>query len=580
MVSGAGENSRHDLFATTAGRLWLGAVIVLLGLHAVLAWYLRAPAISTGHDDATYLLLARDLTHFEYRNFWIVGAPRHSQYPPVYPLALALVGAGREGGLTNGIWLNIGTSVAALGVFAAVASRWYGRAVALAGLAVAAVNPSLLSLAGQVRSEPLFMLCFAGATWAAHRAGRREAVGATFLAVGAALTRTIGVTLVAGLIVSWLIQRRWRDALVSALVSLVLVGGWLGWSFAARSHFAGQSYWADAVYQPETEVAPPGAAVPPATAVPPAPPRDSVAPPATAPPVPPAASAVPSGRRGLLQVLFLRVATNAREYLTVSLPSVFSIPGWPDTAADGAIGAGLGLVLAAWGLIALYRREPFPIAALLLYGALLLVWPYRVSRFLAPLVPVISVVVVAGAAWPARRFRWRLPWLGPAVLGVILGGFGLRQDRAALAVSDSCDRSRPFESEGCYSPLGRGFFQAVLEAGRMSSTGAVFLTPKMATLHYLVDRPSVDELEAASLDSEGLERLIQRHGVQFALVSKIHDDQWAIAKSLSGHCERWRLERSFDGGTTLLLRRAAAESSGESLPEACPAIARFLATGS
>jgi hypothetical protein len=46
---------------TEAGwqRVWLGITGLLLAIHALLAWQLRAPAISTGHDDATYLLLAR-----------------------------------------------------------------------------------------------------------------------------------------------------------------------------------------------------------------------------------------------------------------------------------------------------------------------------------------------------------------------------------------------------------------------------------------------------------------------------------------------------------------------------------------
>src|SRR5262249_1241159 len=41
-------------------------VFGLLVVHVVLAWLTRAVSIGTGNDDATYILLARSVRHFEY----------------------------------------------------------------------------------------------------------------------------------------------------------------------------------------------------------------------------------------------------------------------------------------------------------------------------------------------------------------------------------------------------------------------------------------------------------------------------------------------------------------------------------
>ena len=66
---------------------------VLLTVHAILAWMHRVPGLTTEHDDAWYLVLARALRQFSYAELPIVGTPPHAMYPPGYPALLALFGA-------------------------------------------------------------------------------------------------------------------------------------------------------------------------------------------------------------------------------------------------------------------------------------------------------------------------------------------------------------------------------------------------------------------------------------------------------------------------------------------------------
>jgi hypothetical protein len=260
----------------------------------------------------------------------------------------------------------------------------------------------------------------------------------------------------------------------------------------------------------------------------------------------------------------------------LALPSLFALPRLSDGLADTVIGALLGALLAGAGLVGVSRREPFGLAAICCYGALLLLWPYRVSRFLLPLVPLIGVVIAGGAARLTSRLPGRLRWLGPVAAASLLVAFAVRSDAKAIEGGRGCDRSRPFDSPGCYSERGRGFFQAVGEAARITPQDALILTPKMATVYYLAGRRAVDEREAASLDPEGFERLIEGRAVKVAILSGGHDDQWSIARTLAGQCGRWALEREFGGGSTLLLRRSPGLGR-DSLSVTCDAILRFLA---
>ena len=67
------------------------AAIVLLLVHAALAWVNRAFVGGLWHDESQYMLLARSLRHFRYNDFYLLGSPIDSQYPPGLPAFFALV---------------------------------------------------------------------------------------------------------------------------------------------------------------------------------------------------------------------------------------------------------------------------------------------------------------------------------------------------------------------------------------------------------------------------------------------------------------------------------------------------------
>lgn len=236
----------------------------LLALHGILAWSVRVPAITAGNDDAVYLLLARALRSGRYVDLFYAGTPAHSQYPPMYPGFLALLGSVFGERLSVFLVANILLSILALALFFAVARRRDPR-IALLALAVSVVNPILLAMAGALRSEPLCMALTALALWLVDRQKdtSRLRFGAGASALAAALTRSASVTLVAALALLWALRRQWRACAALLVGAALTIGPWLAWTMVAPQQVVGRSYIADATHvaptPPDSSVKPPEA---------------------------------------------------------------------------------------------------------------------------------------------------------------------------------------------------------------------------------------------------------------------------------------------------------------------------------
>src|SRR5688500_17644267 len=199
-------------FRTSAGH-WAIATILLV-LFVVLAWMQRVPSLTTANDDATYVLLSRSLSDGGYNSIHLVGAPVHTKYPPVFPALLAGVSVVAGESVDAFVAMNIVLSVIGLALLFSVARRRLPPAVALGGLALSASSPFLQGIAGTVMSEPAFLAFVSLTIWLlAREPGTTSSIAlACICATIAALTRTIGVTLVLAVIVLLLVERRWRAA--------------------------------------------------------------------------------------------------------------------------------------------------------------------------------------------------------------------------------------------------------------------------------------------------------------------------------------------------------------------------------
>ncbi|MGH7541223.1 MAG: ArnT family glycosyltransferase [Gemmatimonadota bacterium] len=504
----------------------------LLALHAGLAWGSRELALLTAQDDGRYMILARALGDLSYRDLHLVGTPAHAVYPPLYPAVLAVWGeiAGSRFGAL--LVSSIAFSVAALGfVFASVRRIW-SPAGALILLACLAVNPFLVARAGSVRSESLYLLLSFAALWALARRepSRRLIVLAGACAILAALTRTVGVALIAAIAVAWLRRRRLRSTLAFGVASAATVGAWLLWTVLVPQ-YEGVHYFADAI--------------------------------------PDSSSVVPG--------LVARVAQQVPSYAINGVQAV-ALPTLPGTPVDNLAGGMVAAVGVGLGLIALFRRWPVAAIYIVLYAIVLALWPYEHTRFLEPVIPLLVCAFLLGV-WTLLRRAGR-PW-GVAGLTLVAGAVvagGLIETRASIAVRRSCGPFSLSDPPACVQRDRASYLRALAFIDSTTAPDAVFLTAKPEALYLYTGRRSILlESTLGYRPEEYVERLADR-GVDYVLLSSLHvNEPGALFEALEPGCTRLVAEASFPPRTYLFrLRDPTADGpDGGGAGGACAALAAY-----
>lgn len=334
--------------------------LLLMLVFIVPAVHFKAPP---RFDETGYCLLAKSLAEGHgYREIEKPNAPRHAHFPPGWPMALALVWkilpdttAARVASahmLTICCWLG---SVSIWGLWL---KRVAGRGVGPLFLAVA-MNWLWIRLAGELRSESLFLLLAAIVVWRmtndqAKNSGREAIL--LGLAVGlATLTRQVGVALAVAVVIEFWFRKETRAAVITVVVSLIVVLPWVFWQ-----KFAGTANQAELLTQDELS--------------------RSLA------------------RRLTDQALFY--ACRLPDSLFgpyVETATVFTHK--PAVAIAATVGGIVFCVILLIGLRGLFRRAETRPAALYfsVTMAILLVWPFtEAGRFLIPLVPVTLLAVWLG----------------------------------------------------------------------------------------------------------------------------------------------------------------------------------------
>jgi hypothetical protein len=225
----------------------MAAAALVVG--GVVAAILPRALVGVFYDDGIYLALAKSLAQGTgYRLLYLPGAPAAVHYPFGYPAFLALLWTVWPHFPDNVTLLRASNAVL-MGVFAALAVGYLAKRLgpprwvtALVVVAAATAVP-LLAVATLLFSEPLFLVLAAGACWAADAARTRAAAGrdrgalglavaAGLLAGAAALTRSIGVAVIAGVAVSLALSLRPRLAAAAAIPAALVLGPWLVWAAA------------------------------------------------------------------------------------------------------------------------------------------------------------------------------------------------------------------------------------------------------------------------------------------------------------------------------------------------------------
>ncbi len=508
-------------------------VLALLAVHALLAWWTRAPGVLTEADDAVYILLARSLQSFGYHDLFQVGEPWHRQYPPGYPALLALWGAAFGERFDAFVVLSIAASTAALGlVFLAVRRLWSTMAALLCLLPLV-VNPYLILQAGKIASEAPYVFFSVLALWALARRETtpRWLILAGGAAIAAALTRSVGVTLLLAVGLHWLIERRWRAVFLFAAACIASVGLWLLWMALAPEHYPGSSYIADATYRGSDQ------------------------------------------QRSLAAALLIRVARHIPGYFAVILPQRLPLPGGGGMLIDNLIGALIvvvGVGVAFFG----FRRWRVAVVYLLTYVLLLVLWPWELSRFVDPILPILVPVVLLGMGELVARMKagWRIPAM--AMLALVLTVVGCSRTAALLRETAGCERGLASPPPACLRSDQRSFFAAADYIRERTPRDAAMVASKSATLYYYTGRRSVDLEPLLTWPPERFVAAARRAGAEYILLGSLHIlEVGALADVVEASCDELAFEAHFPPRTYLL--RIPEDTGAEGGNAACDAVAEY-----
>ena len=518
---------RSSTKRTTA---FLGA---LLAAHAVLVWTLHQRTVFLFGDDASYLILARSLRAFGYRELQFIGDPVAARFPPGYPLALAawtsIFGESLDAVAVLGMLASVSMLIA---LFVAIRRRWSDQ-LALLVVAAVAVSPNVVILAGATASEALFTaltiwsLCIADK--ADDNPSARRAFVSSALAVFAAMTRSAGVTLIGALGLRWLTQRRWGRVIGLAVATALSVGLWLTWTAYAPDRTFRRSYVDDAVN-------------------------------------------VRSGDGSLIGTFAQRISDNVTGYAGQAIATELHLPLTSATWVDNAVWMILIAVFSAIGLFAFWKR--WRVAALYFgaYMIMLAIWPYLIGRFVVPVLPLLIALMVIGAWTIADQLTSRTAAHLPVVIAAGLAASSLIAIARTTEQEAECVRTRT----ACTYPAALDYLDAVRFVSTLPASEQHFITPKSATLYYYTERKSPYWDEVLSLDSATFRPYLQKHQIKHVIVGPVFHDYDIVYRLLLANCEYFDIARAYSPDTFVMVARDTPRPDGRQAPS-CVTAARAFA---
>jgi hypothetical protein len=495
----------------------------------ILGWRGRAPVLIGTNDESTYLALSRSIEAGSYREIFMASAPLHVRFPPAYPAWLAAVRqvTGENLDLIQGV--NLGLVILSLVCLYLIVRQVAGVPIALTVSFLTALSPPLLNSGGTLLSEPLFfalVACALVCTIKTDSATSRHAYLAMAFALAAFLTRTAGITVVLAIGI-WLWHRRRRTELLAyVMAGALVVGGWFAYTASVPPASAGWSYAAEVSGQ---------------------------------------LGADPERVAGMVPSAW----ANAIHYGTRYLPSFLGIPRLADTSIDNVVWVVVQLLLLSVGTLVFWRKSRVVALFVFLYGGLLLVWPWGISRLLIPLLPYLLAALLIGAYQLTRSLPAVARGAALAALVLLLSVGAVRGVLARDARARACERNNPIPSEQCYNVEARSIASAALFLREHAPPGSVVLTYYPPVVNFVSGHLTEYSRIVGRIPQGQAARVLRERGIGYVLLSR---RLGPVARNLLLSCRELTVEGRFPPNAFVISMATPSDPS----QNACGVLTEFL----
>ena len=496
----------------------LALVGALIAVHLMVGWILRSPGISWHEDDAIYINLARDLLRGSYVERWYVDTPTHALYPPGFPALLAIAGAVFGDSERVYTVLVLFCSAASIALFYYAVRRHFGMGVAFFVTGLTAINAAALTDAGYIVSEAPFRFWTTLTLWSASRENPRAShlAIAGGSAVMAALTRTVGVAVIAGLALHWLLERRWKTVVLLAVGSIP-VALWLLWTWLAPDTDPRSVYIHEIMFGVEETSA--------------------------------------STQQAAWIIFLKRMLAAAWLYVRSLIPGALSFFGLRQNPADNVIWALLAIVTVPLGLRFAWQRWRLLVLVLASYGAVLLLWPWTFERFISPVSSLVLALIGAGVVQLASNRNQRVQGAALAVVATLFIAGAAQRIVPTWQAMSACDRANPLRAASCFTEDRRGLLELAAFVREQTPPEAVFYTPKESAFFLHTGRRSVRDSRFAGLPGDSLGSFLRRNGVSYTVLTPIGINRRGRGTRIAEACRDFETVATFSGDAILLRLR-------------------------
>ena len=247
-----------------------GKWVLLLGWGVFIGFYLSLASDELGGvlggDNARYLMLARSLAeHQSYRDWYLPGAPAHTQYPFLFPLILSVfAGTSREVFYSH-LMIQFLASLVPLFLCAWARLEGESRLKSILIFFLAGSFPSWYSFLLNLLTEPVFMFFMFLTIFILSYAMKRGfdiylAILLSLSVLASAMVREAGLVLFVALFLGIILDSRLRKVRVAkislaTMLAAVFILGWGGWTVRNMLTGEGGFYFKQLLeknpYQPE-----------------------------------------------------------------------------------------------------------------------------------------------------------------------------------------------------------------------------------------------------------------------------------------------------------------------------------------